>query len=93
MSTTTATARLTARVSPKLRSMLKRAAEIEGRIMTNFLITAVQEAAHRTLKKADIIRLSLTDQECFAQTLLSPPELSPALEYAFSCRNKLLYTE
>lgn len=89
----TATARLAARISPELHSMLKRAAEIEGRTMTDFLVTAVQDAAHRTIEQAEIIRLSLADQECFAQALLSPPKSSPALERAFTNRNKLLRAE
>ena len=36
------------------------------------------------------IRLSLADQECFAQALLSPPQPAPALERAFARRRKLL---
>lgn len=89
----TATARLAARISPELHSMLKRAAEIEGRTMTDFLVTAVQDAAQRTIEQTEIIRLSLADQECFAQALLSPPNPSPALKRAFSRRDKLLRAE
>ena len=38
-----------------------------------------------------VIRLSLADQECFAQALLSPPQPAPpALERAFARRRKLL---
>ncbi|WP_414040011.1 DUF1778 domain-containing protein [Acidithiobacillus sp. M4-SHS-6] len=33
-----------------------------------------------------MIRLSLADQECFAQALLSPPQPAPALERAFARR-------
>lgn len=88
-----ATARLAARISPELHSMLKRAAEIEGRTMTDFLVTAVQDAAQRTIEQAEIIRLSLADQKCFAQALLAPPKSSPTLERAFSNRNKLLRAE
>ena len=42
------------------------------------------------MNRADVIRLSLADQECFAQALLSPPQPVPALERAFTRRNKLL---
>lgn len=89
----TATARLAARISPELHSMLKRAAEIEGRTMTDFLVTAVQDAAQRTIEQTEIVRLSLADQKCFAQALLSPPKPSQALECAFTNRNKLLRAE
>lgn len=39
------TARLEARISTDLHSMLKRAAEIQGRTMTDFVVSAVQDAA------------------------------------------------
>ena len=85
-----ATARLEARISTDLHAMLKRAAEIQGRTMTDFVIAAVQEAAQQAIAQTEIMRLSLADQECFAQALLSPPPPSPALERAFAHRRKLL---
>lgn len=87
------TARLEARISTDLHAMLKRAAELQGRTMTDFVVAAVQEAAQQAIQQAEIVRLSLADQECFAQALLSPPQPTPALERAFSRRNKLLRTE
>ncbi len=87
------TARLEARISPELHAILKRAAEIQGRTLTDFVVTAVQEAAQRAIEQGEIIRLSLADSERFAQALLSPPDPSPALERAFARRRKLLGTE
>ena len=87
------TARLEARISADLHAMLKRAAELQGRTMTDFVTAAVQDAAQRAIEQAEIIRLSLADQECFARALLSPPQPAPALERAFVRRNKLLRTE
>ncbi len=86
-------ARLEARISTDLHSMLKRAAELQGRTMTDFVVAAVQEAAQRAIEEAEIIRLSLADQQCFAQALLSPPPAVPALERAFARRRKLLRAE
>jgi len=43
------TARLEARISTDLNSMLKRAAELQGRTMTDFVIAAVQAAAQRAI--------------------------------------------
>ena len=88
-----ATARLEARISTDLHAMLKRAAELQGRTRTDFVVTAVQDAAQRTIEQAEVIRLSLADQECFAQALLSPPKTTPALERAFARRSKLLHAE
>ena len=93
MPTTGSTARLEARISTDLHAMLKRAAELQGRTMTDFVIAAVQEAAQRAIEQAGIVRCSLADQECFAQALLSPPLPAPALERAFARRSKLLRAE
>lgn len=93
MPSTASTARLEARISTNLHSQLKRAAELEGRTMTDFVISAVQVAAQRTIEQAEVIHLSLADQEVFAQALLSPLQATPALERAFTRRQKLLKTE
>ncbi|HQV22730.1 MAG: DUF1778 domain-containing protein [Moraxellaceae bacterium] len=93
MSSTTATARLEARISPQLHAMLKRAAELQGRSITDFVATAVQDAAQRAIAEAEIIHLSMANQQCFAQALLSPPPPSPALERAFARRKTLLRGE
>lgn len=89
----TSTARLEARISTDLHSMLKRAAELQGRTMTDFVVDAVQNAAQSAIAQAEIIRLSLADQQCFAQALLAPPQPAPALDRAFARRNKLLRAE
>jgi uncharacterized protein (DUF1778 family) len=70
--------------------MLKRAAELQGRTMTDFVVAAVQDAAQRAIEQADVMRLSLADQTSFAQALLSPPKPTPALKRAFTRRRKLL---
>ena len=87
------TARLEARISTELHAMLKRAAEIQGRTMTDFVVSAVQIAAQDAIEKAEVIRLSLADQECFARALLTPPTQTPALERAFARRRELVSTE
>jgi uncharacterized protein (DUF1778 family) len=93
MSATAATARLEARISTDLHAMLKRAAEIQGRTMTDFVVSAVQLAAQDAIETAEVIRLSLADQECFAQALLAPPRPAPALKRAFARRRKLISAE
>lgn len=93
MSTAVSTARLEARISTDLHSMLKRAAEIQGRTMTDFVVSAVQAAAQQAIAESEVIRLSLADQECFAQALLSPPKPAPALKRAFARHRKLVGAE
>jgi uncharacterized protein (DUF1778 family) len=92
-SAATTSARLEARISTDLHSMLKRAAELQGRTMTDFVVAAVQDAAQRAIQQAEVIRLSLKDQESFAEALLAPPKPAPALRRAFSRRKKLLRAE
>ncbi|MDR0250166.1 MAG: DUF1778 domain-containing protein [Burkholderiales bacterium] len=91
--TTASTARLEARISVELHSMLKRAAELQGRTMTDFVIDAVQDAVRCTIEQAEVVRLSIADQECFSRALLSPPQATPALKRAFVHRSKLLRSE
>ena len=85
-----ATARLEARINAKLHAMLKRAAQIQGRTMTDFIISAVQDAAQRAIEQSGVVRLSLADQERFAKAVLTPPKPAPALKRAFARRRKLL---
>lgn len=89
----TSTARLEARISTELHAMLKRAAEIQGRTMTDFVVSAVQEAAQRAIEQAEVIRLSQADSRRFAEALLSPPPPTPALERAFERRRRLVIAE
>jgi uncharacterized protein (DUF1778 family) len=93
MTSAVSTARLEARISTELHATLKRAAEIQGRTMTDFVVSAVQDAAQRAIEQAGVIRLSLADQECFASAMLSPPKPTAALKRAFARRKKLLAAE
>lgn len=80
---TGSTARLEARITPDLHALLKRAATLQGRSMTDFVITAVQEAALKAIQENDLIRLTLEDQIFFEATLKNPPKPNPALKKAF----------
>jgi uncharacterized protein (DUF1778 family) len=83
------TARLDARLPADIHALLKRAAEIEGRTLTDFVVTAAREAAWRTIKETEIIRLSVQDQRRIAEAILNPPAPTPALRRAFKHRRKL----
>ncbi|NLR73681.1 type II toxin-antitoxin system TacA family antitoxin [Leeia aquatica] len=87
------TVRLQARISTGLHTMLKRAAELQGLTINDFIVAAVHDAAKNAIEHTDIIRLSLADQLCFAQALLSPPDQAGPLRHALVCRDKLLSNE
>lgn len=89
MSSSAMTARLEARITPDLHTMLKRAAEIQGRTMTDFVTEVLLSAAQRTIEQAGIIKISLEDQARFAEALLAPPAPTPALRRAFARRREL----
>ena len=90
MPSATPTAWLEARISTELHAMLKRAEEIQGRTLADFVVSVVQEAAQRAIEQGEVVRLSLADSEHFDQAILSPPAPPPALERAFARRRKLL---
>ena len=87
---TTRTARVEARIAPEALALVRRAAEIQGRSVSDFLVAAAQEAAHRTIEAAQIIRLGVEDQERFARLLLDPPPLAPAMQRALSAHAGLI---
>lgn len=88
--TSNKTARLEARITPDLHALLRRAAEIEGRSVTDFVVSAVQEAAERRIEQAQVIRLSLEDQKAFVDAILHPPEPTSTLKRAFERRRELI---
>ena len=83
-------ARLEARISTDLHALLKRAADMQGRTMTDFVVASVQQAAQQAIENAEVIRLSLADQTAFANAVLAPPKPTPALKRAFARARKLI---
>ena len=90
MPSQTRSTRLEARVSPDALAVLKRAAEIQGRSLSDFVVAAAQEAAEKTIAETQIIRLSVADQRLLAQTLLDPPEPNDALRRARDAHRRLV---
>ena len=84
------TARIEARIAPDILATVRRAAEIEGRSVSDFLVDAARQAAERTIEEAQIIRLSLADQERVAAILGRPARPSPALDRAMEAHRTLI---
>jgi uncharacterized protein (DUF1778 family) len=82
-------ARIEARTTPENLAVIKRAAEIEGRSVSDFIVASAQEAAHRRIEETQIIRLSVEDQRLIAEALINPPEPTPALIRAFETHRRL----
>jgi len=86
----TRTARIEARIAPEALDIVRRAAEIQGRSLSDFVVAAAQEAAARTIEETQIIRLAVEDQRAFVDAILSPPEPAPALRRAFKRHRELI---
>lgn len=87
---TSRTARVEARIAPDVLAVVRRAAELQGRSVSDFLVAAALKDAQRTIEDAQIIRLSVQDQQRFADLLLSPPPLAPAMKRALKARQRLI---
>ena len=82
--------RIEARIAPEALAVVRRAAEIQGRSVSDFVVAAAQEAANRTIEEAHIIRLSVEDQHRFVDLLLDPPPPARALERARKAHARLI---
>lgn len=91
--TTPQTARLEARLPVEAYAMLKRAAEIQGRTITDFVVTASCQAAKETIETTKIIRLSIEDQKLFAESIINPPEPNNYLMQSIAKYHELLGIE
>ncbi|MCW5625877.1 MAG: DUF1778 domain-containing protein [Burkholderiales bacterium] len=71
---TTRDARLEARVSAAQKRLLRQAAALSGRTLSEFVVAGAQDAARRVLAEHASVRLSREEQRVFVQALLNPPE-------------------
>ena len=81
--------RLEARITRNVHAQIKRAAEIQGRTVTDFVVYAALEAATKAIEENSVIQLSLEGQLAFAEALLNPPEPNAVLRRAFKNHAKL----
>jgi uncharacterized protein (DUF1778 family) len=87
------TARLEARLPINVMSRLKRAAEIQGQSLTDFVVAAADQAACRTIQETEIIDLAVEDQRQLAKALSDPPEPTAAFKRAAKRYRKMIGLE
>ena len=90
MSQPARTSRIEARIAPAALDIVKRAAEMQGRSVSDFVVAAAQEAARKAVSEAQIMTLSAIDQRAFARALLEPPKANAALRRAVKAHKKLV---
>ena len=89
-SAATRSARIEARIAPDALAVVRRAAELQGRSVSDFMVAAAQEAAYRTIEEAQIIRVSVEDQRTIADAILNPPQPTAALVRAAAAHRRLM---
>jgi uncharacterized protein (DUF1778 family) len=82
--------RLMARISTNQKRLLQRAADIRGQTLTEFVVSAAQEAATRAIVDQEVIELSLRDSQAFAEGLLNPPPVDASLRAAARRYKKIM---
>jgi uncharacterized protein (DUF1778 family) len=74
--------RLEARISAEQKDLFVRAAELQGRTLTDFVIASVHEAAVRTIEDMQSIQLTAQESRAFAEAVLNPREPTDRLRAA-----------
>ena len=81
-------ARLGFRLDPKTKSLVERAVRLERRSLTDFCLTALADAARRTLERHESLVLSDADREAFFDALVHPPRTHARLKRAVRSERK-----
>lgn len=88
--TRTRSERIEARTTPDTLAIVRRAAEIQGRSVSEFVVAAAEQAARKALEDEHVIRLSADDQVRFVEALLNPLPANPAMLRAFEHHRRLI---
>jgi uncharacterized protein (DUF1778 family) len=75
--------RLGFRVDEPTKALIERAARLERRKLTDYCVTALSDAARRTIAEHDTLVLSDRDRAVFFDALVNPPPPNERLQKAF----------
>lgn len=76
--------RLGFRVDEATKALIERAAQLERRKVTDFCMTALTEAARRTIAEHETVLLSDRDRSVFFDALVNPPPPNERLQRALA---------
>jgi uncharacterized protein (DUF1778 family) len=65
--------RLVARITPEDKSLLTRAAALEGLSLASFVVSHIRGAAQEVIRHHDSIQLNESESRRFVEALLAPP--------------------
>lgn len=84
------TERMETRLTPQQKDLIERAAYLEGRSVSDFVVGVLQEAARDTISKHDVLVLGERDRIAFFKALRNPPAPNKALRNAVRNYKKLI---
>jgi uncharacterized protein (DUF1778 family) len=71
--------RLETRVTAEQKTLIEHAAALQGRTVTDFVLTSVQDAAKRAIEEHQQLELSVRDSQAFVDALLHPKPVNDRL--------------
>src|SRR5258708_37178853 len=74
--------RFDARLNEEQKILIQRAADLEGRTMTDFVLHSAETAAERAIKERAILILCARETEAFVDAILNPAEPGAVLRAA-----------
>lgn len=80
--------RIEARITKEQKELFQRAAEIQGRTLTDFVVNSLQEAAGHAIKEFEMISLTDREREIFVEAMLYPPKPNKKLAAAAKAYNR-----
>ncbi len=70
---------LEVRITAEQKTLIERAAALQGGTVTDFVLTSVQEAARRAIAEHQRLELSMRDSDAFVDALLHPKSVNARL--------------
>lgn len=74
--------RFDARLNEEQKHLIQRAAELEGRTMTDFVLHSAKAAAEQAIERRALLILTARESEAFAEAILNPAIPGPVLRKA-----------
>lgn len=71
--------RLEARVTAEQKILIEQAAALQGRSVTDFVLTSVQDAARRAIEDHQRLDLTVRDSQAFVEALINSPPVKDRL--------------
>ena len=76
--------RLEARITPDQKELIERAACVQGRTVTDFVVSALQEAAKQAIADHTVWKLTQEQQKVFIGALTDAPAPNKKLQKAYN---------